>query len=265
MRVPEPDDAMGRLIRLTPRSAVPQRGDLEPFGVGPLAGWMLAAIRRRGTLVVIVGLTVGAVTASLVLTVMAVGLIYGFSAEMMAPAMILGAAIPAIVAPATMSAIVRLASRLDAAGDSLKRAASTDPLTGLMNRRGFFDAFADFAAQGRAAHVSMIDVDAFKALNDRHGHPTGDAILQGVADWLQSLTGTHGFAARMGGDEFALVIPAEPSESLPVHQTMLMDGVAVSVTTGSVTTDEADDLDAALSRADELLYRNKRARTGRSM
>lgn len=94
---------------------------------------------------------------------------------------------------------------------ALEDIASTDPLTGLMNRRGFegfFDAERARIRRGNSpgALFVLIDLDRFKPINDHHGHPAGDACLKLVAEiLLQSIRITDG-AARYGGDEFALLL-----------------------------------------------------------
>lgn len=93
----------------------------------------------------------------------------------------------------------------------LEEMAATDPLTGLMNRRGFEKFFEGERARIRrgispGALFALIDLDKFKPLNDRHGHPAGDACLKMVAEvLLTSLRITDG-VARFGGDEFALLL-----------------------------------------------------------
>ncbi len=93
----------------------------------------------------------------------------------------------------------------------LEDLAATDPLTGLMNRRGFEKFFEGERARIRrgsspGALFALIDLDKFKPLNDRHGHPAGDACLKMVSETLiTSLRITDG-VARFGGDEFALLL-----------------------------------------------------------
>ncbi len=89
----------------------------------------------------------------------------------------------------------------------LEQLAFTDPLTGLANRRllDIIDATQRIAVSGRVWAV-MGDLDSFKAVNDRHGHPAGDALLQSVAGILRTHTRPGDFVLRLGGDEFALVL-----------------------------------------------------------
>lgn len=85
-----------------------------------------------------------------------------------------------------------------------RRLANTDPLTGLLNRRAFLE-LAIGAPENR--RLMLIDIDHFKGINDRFGHDTGDDVLRGVADAIQSCRPAGSLAVRLGGEEFALLIP----------------------------------------------------------
>ena len=103
------------------------------------------------------------------------------------------------------------ASYHDAWRFELDRRSSTDPLTDLLNRRGFAmasdAAFSGLARQGRPVTLLVIDLDLFKAFNDAHGHQAGDALLQWVAAQLGSSVRPTDAVARLGGDEFAVLLP----------------------------------------------------------
>jgi diguanylate cyclase (GGDEF)-like protein len=83
--------------------------------------------------------------------------------------------------------------------------AERDPLTGLFNRRSFDAALARAAADGGPAALVLFDFDDFKAVNDDHGHPTGDAVLRAVAGACAQVVRDGDCLARIGGDEFAIV------------------------------------------------------------
>lgn len=88
-----------------------------------------------------------------------------------------------------------------------RTAANQDPLTGLLNRRGF-DAAADALQQGKRGGIALVcDLDRFKAINDRFGHDAGDLVLRGVADILRSILPEQAVVARFGGEEFVALVP----------------------------------------------------------
>lgn len=109
----------------------------------------------------------------------------------------------------------------DRTKDAIRHMALHDVLTGLANRRYFEDMLARALAnslreEGRFGLV-MIDLDAFKPVNDRHGHVTGDAVLKALAQRLLGTTRAGDFCARIGGDEFALIVGGVESEA-DMHQ-----------------------------------------------
>ena len=109
---------------------------------------------------------------------------------------------------AVMGELARANRRLDEAREAAQALALTDPLTGLLNRRGF-EAALEMAARN-AANVpfalAQIDLDHFKEVNDSHGHAAGDEVLQHVAQILRGETRASDRVARTGGDEFLLLL-----------------------------------------------------------
>jgi diguanylate cyclase (GGDEF)-like protein len=155
----------------------------------------------------------------------------------------------------------------DALLAKLERLATTDPLTGADNRRGWDSAlrraFADRRSQPLA--VGLLDIDDFKAFNDQHGHEGGDTLLATAAPaWLAELRPGDRLA-RLGGDEFAVLLPgcaaahahgvlARMARATPLGQTC---------SAGVAEWDGVEDADALLRRADLALYRAKRSGRGR--
>lgn len=109
------------------------------------------------------------------------------------------------------------ASSLLQQNEQLRQAAATDALTGLSNR-GRFDDFlaAEFAKarkESKPLSLILMDVDKFKSINDRYGHPFGDEVLKAVAATILLATRSSDLAARYGGEEFAMVLPATSSSA----------------------------------------------------
>lgn len=101
-----------------------------------------------------------------------------------------------------------------------------DPLTGLYNRARFYHFVEETLSQPQAAAVFMIDLDGFKDINDTMGGTVGDAVLREIAQRLSRMVPAHGLVARMGGDDFAIVVPGLelPSEAIQLAQ-KLIDGI----------------------------------------
>ncbi|MEM9521273.1 MAG: GGDEF domain-containing protein [Actinomycetota bacterium] len=235
----------------------PENGFLDtPMGLSRLEAWALNAVRRWGPLGLTVRASIAAVLGSVLISVAVMIVIVGPGATMISPGLVLSSAVPTIVAPPVIAVIVRLIARLDATGQELVSAATTDPLTGVFNRRGFFDGFdATEIAEGPLA-VAIVDVDDFKQLNDRFGHPKGDAILRHLATLLVEHAEEEGVVARLGGDEFVLVAPSDAIRRLHTREILTSAAVAYSATVGKADLGD-DGLQAALATADAELYRHK--------
>ena len=124
----------------------------------------------------------------------------------------------AAICPAVVAFVLRRS--LDAALSSSRRLATTDPLTGLANRRGLAESFPGVASAARGAQVPVgvvvADLDHFKQVNDRHGHIVGDEVLQRIAGAVAASTRSQDIVARLGGEEFAIVaaLPVEHLQAL---------------------------------------------------
>lgn len=111
--------------------------------------------------------------------------------------------------PAGVVLVVRDTTERRRQVEALERAAASDPLTGLTNRRGFFDALerASAAAGGDQACLAIFDIDHFKQVNDLFGHTAGDRVLQAVAGQAQLALRGSDLLGRVGGEEFAVLLP----------------------------------------------------------
>jgi diguanylate cyclase (GGDEF)-like protein/PAS domain S-box-containing protein len=157
-----------------------------------------------------------------------------------------------------------------------ERRASTDALTGLANRQRLFERMHLFAAEGQTGTVMFLDMDRFKAINDLYGHRAGDTVLVRVAERIVQVVPEDGIVARIGGDEFVVVLPGlDVSETVElvhkirdaVAEPIDADGVLVST---SVTVGVAvlgADVEAALRAADLDMYvaKGRRGETARDI
>jgi diguanylate cyclase len=162
----------------------------------------------------------------------------------------------------------------------LRNMAQTDELTGLSNRRHFMEIaeaeLADMRRDGQPFCICMIDVDNFKAINDRWGHSTGDRVLHEVARICLRTFRSGGPVSRFGGEEFVAALPGmrlpdahRIAERLRKRiEGMQLEGapeaLRVTVTVGlSIVLPHEADLEPAIRRADAALYQGKRS--GRNM
>jgi diguanylate cyclase (GGDEF)-like protein len=153
--------------------------------------------------------------------------------------------------------------------------AMTDPLTGLSNRRAL-ERIADGVLRGARRQrwpitVMLLDIDNFKRINDRWGHPVGDAVLREVADVCKARLRGHDVLLRWGGEEFALILPQCTLEAADlVGQRFLSDvrstalkatkGESVTLSIGIATVEPHEgDFKQAIARADQAMYEAKRA------
>jgi len=159
--------------------------------------------------------------------------------------------------------------------EELRRRSETDSLTGVANRRRFLQALEMECLRYARGHlpfsVLMIDLDHFKKINDRFGHPAGDAVLRAIAEGMLGSLRKTDLLARFGGEEFAVLLPETGAEGAAVIAERLraeagkrpvrVEGssivVTVSVGVASHTSDEAAAPGVLLKRADLALYRAK--------
>lgn len=174
-------------------------------------------------------------------------------------------AIPLASIVAGIAGVLLIASDL---ADDLHRLAAFDPLTDVHNRRGFADAarraIAVAQRRGLPVAVALADVDRFKAINDAHGHGTGDATLIAVARHFAAGVRNGDTVARLGGDEFAFLLidldAAAACDAVERIRAGMVDGVTASFGVATIDTAARSPdalLAAVLERADRALYRAK--------
>jgi len=166
----------------------------------------------------------------------------------------------------------------------LQQAARHDPLTGVINRTGFFEVLRNAAARRASdpsdAHVGVlyVDLDRFKAVNDERGHRAGDQVLSIVAQRLVDAVRAGDVVARLGGDEFAVVCPdfqtrdhlvlvaerviARVAEPMTVEGAPIQIGASIGVAYAPVS-EAATNPDELVDEADRALYRAKSDGRGR--
>lgn len=155
----------------------------------------------------------------------------------------------------------------------LKEMATTDPLTGLHNRRSLqqiaFREIEDHKRSGIGLSLLLCDLDKFKQVNDEYGHQAGDQVLKGFSSLVSQAIRVGDFAARWGGEEFLLLLPSTVADDAMVvaerirkefEMTPMVDGFSelkVTVTIGISEFNPEDTFDQFLARADEALYKGK--------
>ncbi len=158
----------------------------------------------------------------------------------------------------------------------LRQIATTDALTDALTRRGFdIEINREFSRAKRSRHdlsLIAVDIDHFKAVNDRYGHAAGDIVLRSVVTLIKNELRSADFVARLGGEEFVIVLPETGMEGAIVlaerirkliagHVTMTQtDPIHVTASFGISNRAAADDnWDVTLERADAALYEAKRS------
>jgi diguanylate cyclase (GGDEF)-like protein len=161
--------------------------------------------------------------------------------------------------------------------DRLKNLVLRDPLTGLFNRRHLADALprqvAHAVGGGVALAVGMLDVDAFHAYNERHGHPAGDMVLKALGVLLEGFCCGDDIACRYGGEEFVLIMPGTTmtlararldalrtavAQAVIHHEGRALEPITVSIGLAACP-EHGTDAEKLLAAADAALYEAKRA------
>jgi diguanylate cyclase (GGDEF)-like protein len=183
------------------------------------------------------------------------------------------------IQPGALLRSIRYAIERKKSEAELIRLARTDPLTGLLNRRAFFERTEDALAHARrsqlACAVIMFDLDRFKEVNDLFGHKTGDDLLVAVATRLRENLRSTDSCGRIGGDEFAILAPnlRSPNDAMEIAEKVVdlvgsiteLDDVRVDLRiSAGISVFPMDDSDAEglLSHADMAMYKSKASKKG---
>lgn len=190
---------------------------------------------------------------------------------------VVAAAVPALLLVFVLDDVARLRAELEeelrerrATEYRLRRLADTDELTGLLNRRAFLARVRTIAAlarrYGHPVAVALVDIDRFKTINDRFGHAAGDEALREVAEALRREARASDVVARMGGDEFVVLMPMTGLGGARVLAERLRRRLAaetthaLSVSIGLASArGEGVDVEALLAEADRMLLAAKQA------
>ena len=235
---------------------------------------LLTDIGRFNTVVII---TIVAVLAATTVTMSAVTLLNlnGFGIRY-GLALAFAVGVPLIVTPPIGWVLVGLLLKIVQQEEEMRNLASYDSLTGLLSRHAFFDSansHISLANRNKSLFVVMlIDLDHFKSINDQYGHPAGDAVLKLFADVVNSVARRSDIVGRLGGEEFAIILPTTSTEEAlefsarlheAVGQAVLKYGDAiinytVSIGLAASSTARVNNLDNLLTRADLALYQAKR-------
>ncbi|CAM4004593.1 sensor domain-containing diguanylate cyclase [Aeromonas bestiarum] len=149
----------------------------------------------------------------------------------------------------------------------LKLQSETDQLTGLYNRRFFFEHCQQQRVNPESSGLIMLDIDHFKQINDRFGHQQGDRALQRFCECVAAQLRSEDLFVRSGGEEFLILLPRLGESELcmiaerirAAVEALAPDPVAFTVSLGTTLVTPGEEINLALARADEWLYRAKRA------
>lgn len=243
-------------------------------GVTP-RGWLYHLLGRRGGLpLAVIGTSVLSVAAS---ALIAWGMTYGvLDGTMEFDSWLITILCPLLIAPPVSWAMYAVIQRLYDTQDRLQELTVRDGLTHLHNRRHFMQELEGelqrIGRYGGVFSLAIMDIDDFKRINDRHGHPVGDEVLCGVAQTCRSALRQTDVFARIGGEEFGLLLRETDEVSARVMTERLRQRISSQVWPGVVPAltvtasfglvsvhPPVSDPSEVLRGADQALYRAKRS------
>ncbi len=233
----------------------------------------LARIGRFSTVAII---TIATTVVSVALTAIAATILTNFTGPVnFGWAIAFAYVVPVVVTPMISWPLVGLLLQVHQSEEKMRDLASHDSLTGLLSRHAFLENGNSYISLAKRDQnlfsVLIIDLDHFKSINDKYGHPAGDAVLKLFADVVNSVSRNSDIIGRLGGEEFALVLPSTSSDeavefSHRLHQAIAkavlkyksnMIKYTVSIGLTSYHFDSDDTLDSLLADADIALYQAK--------
>lgn len=244
-----------------------------------LAGWQ----RASGTSHVVASLTVFSLIVSVGVCYSVLLLVNGSFEQVMAnvglSGFLLPVVVPLLIAPMVtiqLTAALTVAStvieELEESHRELERMANHDPMTNLLNRRGFFGAIAELESTRLSTLViATADIDKFKSVNDTYGHAAGDVVLIRVAEALRAAAGTTAIVGRLGGDEFVAGLPEGRNNVEIIRQVLSAvvipevaeTGLEVRCSVGVAVHELGAGIDETMANADVALYQDKHGDTKR--
>lgn len=169
-------------------------------------------------------------------------------------------------------------AELSKSRDEMNKRANTDELTGVANRRGFWEVGSKMLAgfeknENTSLILILLDLDGFKNINDQYGHEAGDAILLEIATRISDEIGERGLVGRLGGDEFVVIRRLDVFHHAEQEATNLLKVIKepirqkyrkhkVDVSMGVVKVSRGDSLDDAINKADLAMYEGRRKQRG---
>ena len=240
----------------------------------------LARIGRFSTVAII---TIATTVVSVAITAIAATILSNFAGTVnFGWAIAFAYVVPVVVTPLISWPLIGLLLRIHQSEEKMRDLASHDSLTGLLSRHAFFENGNSYISLAKRDQnmfsVLIIDLDHFKSINDKYGHPAGDAVLKLFADIVNSVSRNSDIIGRLGGEEFGLVLPSTGSAeavefSQRLHQAIAkavlkyksdMIQYTVSIGLASYKADSDDTLDDLLANADIALYQAKNSGRNRT-
>jgi diguanylate cyclase (GGDEF)-like protein len=231
-----------------------------------------ALLKRFGLATVVVAITIGSIVLSAVISF---AVHFALGAQMSGLTWAVTLACPALIAPTMSWWAFDLVLKVERAHEQLRIQSTIDHLTGLFNRGYFMDRLREEIDRtqryGTPFAVAFIDIDNFKRINDEHGHLSGDEILRQLTQTCAKQVRDIDTLARIGGEEFALLLPQTAAEDAERLVERLRAGVAatrtqigdhwleITVSIGLTSAGRGSlDVNGILRHADEALYAAKR-------